>query len=331
MLAERAGVSHPTVSRALRNNPRISAATRDRIQALAREMGYRPDPAMSALIAHRNRSPETREYRKIAVLNAWGSRLPFYMGTQLAGIRSRAAELGYEVELFPVTPDTAGHRSLSRVLVSRGIRGVIAGGLPSGFPPLAMTWASFSAVALGYSVQPVALHLVAADHMAAVDIAYRRLRAAGYRRIGFFDRLGSETRNQHLYLSSYLRCLVVDGIRYDDSPPLLFNNIAEVDPVPWLREHRFDAVVAGYHVLLIEQLQAAGLRVPEDVAVAAVSLRPEDQGMAGVRDAFPEMGAWAVDLLHGMLLTGKYGLPDQEYSVHVKGRWRDGWTAREVI
>ena len=43
-LAASAGVSHVTVSRALRNDPSISRATTRRIQALARRLGYRPNP-----------------------------------------------------------------------------------------------------------------------------------------------------------------------------------------------------------------------------------------------------------------------------------------------
>src|SRR5699024_688693 len=42
-IAAKAGVSVSTASRALNNNPRISAATRKRIQALAAAEGYRPN------------------------------------------------------------------------------------------------------------------------------------------------------------------------------------------------------------------------------------------------------------------------------------------------
>ncbi len=42
-IARAAGVSHSTVSRALRDNPLISADVRERIQQLAHEMGYTPN------------------------------------------------------------------------------------------------------------------------------------------------------------------------------------------------------------------------------------------------------------------------------------------------
>lgn len=42
-IADRAGVSPSTASRALNDNPRISSATRERVQAIARQLGYHPN------------------------------------------------------------------------------------------------------------------------------------------------------------------------------------------------------------------------------------------------------------------------------------------------
>ncbi|MBE9607251.1 LacI family DNA-binding transcriptional regulator [Acetobacteraceae bacterium H6797] len=49
-LAERAGVATSTVSRALRNDPRISAEVRQRIIALAAEVGYTPNVLARTLV-----------------------------------------------------------------------------------------------------------------------------------------------------------------------------------------------------------------------------------------------------------------------------------------
>ncbi|MDV2476181.1 LacI family DNA-binding transcriptional regulator [Rhodococcus zopfii] len=53
-VARRAGVSQSTVSRALRNDPRVIEATRERIQALAAEMGYVPHVTARSLITRRS-------------------------------------------------------------------------------------------------------------------------------------------------------------------------------------------------------------------------------------------------------------------------------------
>lgn len=50
--AKFAKVSRTTVSLALRNSPRISARMRTRVQALARELGYRQNPLVTAHMAY---------------------------------------------------------------------------------------------------------------------------------------------------------------------------------------------------------------------------------------------------------------------------------------
>jgi LacI family transcriptional regulator len=48
-IAERAGVSIMTVSKALRDEPDVSIATKSRLQALAQDMGYVPDSTAQGL------------------------------------------------------------------------------------------------------------------------------------------------------------------------------------------------------------------------------------------------------------------------------------------
>src|SRR5947199_9150701 len=52
-IARAAGVSHSTVSRALRDSSLISADVRERIQQLAREMGYTPNAIAQSLQTQR--------------------------------------------------------------------------------------------------------------------------------------------------------------------------------------------------------------------------------------------------------------------------------------
>ena len=54
-VAKAAGVSPSTVSRALHNNPRISEQARERIRALAKEMGFHPNQMARSLVNRRTR------------------------------------------------------------------------------------------------------------------------------------------------------------------------------------------------------------------------------------------------------------------------------------
>src|SRR5580692_4026836 len=51
-IAELAGVSAMTVSKALRNSPKIARRTRERILKIAGRVGYRPDPELTKLMNH---------------------------------------------------------------------------------------------------------------------------------------------------------------------------------------------------------------------------------------------------------------------------------------
>src|ERR687895_2999877 len=52
-VARLAGVSQPTVSRALRDNPKVSAETRQRVRDAARALGYVPSETGRALSSGR--------------------------------------------------------------------------------------------------------------------------------------------------------------------------------------------------------------------------------------------------------------------------------------
>ena len=53
-LAEKLNISVSTVSRALKDNPEISQQTRKTVQALAKELGYKPNPIAVALKTHKS-------------------------------------------------------------------------------------------------------------------------------------------------------------------------------------------------------------------------------------------------------------------------------------
>jgi DNA-binding LacI/PurR family transcriptional regulator len=94
-IAALAGVSQPTVSRALSGNPSVSEATRARVVAAARELHYKVDKNASGL--------RRQQARTLALLffeeeqSAGGSLInPFYL-SMLGPMVRRCAELGYDL------------------------------------------------------------------------------------------------------------------------------------------------------------------------------------------------------------------------------------------
>jgi len=88
-IAGLAGVSVMTVSKALRDEPDVSATTKTRIKVLAQQMGYVPDSSAQGL---RNRTTKLLGLVISSVTNPTFSRV-------VLAIEERAYELGYDVVL----------------------------------------------------------------------------------------------------------------------------------------------------------------------------------------------------------------------------------------
>lgn len=108
-IAERVGVSIMTVSKALRDEPDVSAATRTRIKLIAQQMGYVPDSTAQGL--------RTRTTKLFGLLIP-STTNPLFARIVLA-IEERAHELGYDVLLahsqnIPEREEACLRRFLSR-------------------------------------------------------------------------------------------------------------------------------------------------------------------------------------------------------------------------
>src|SRR3954452_20254590 len=69
-IALQAGVTQATVSMSLANNPRIPAVTRERIQAIARKLGYHPNPYVSTGMGIRGRGKPLKNKPALALVCA---------------------------------------------------------------------------------------------------------------------------------------------------------------------------------------------------------------------------------------------------------------------
>lgn len=154
-IATRAGVHKTTVSLALRNHPSLPQKTRDRLIAVAAEMGYRPDPTLAALIDYRFRRHRRREDPTIAFLTHWSSRLGWqdsalHAGFH-AGVLAQADHFGYQVEHFWMGEEHMTPRRMSDILTARGIRGIVlASQRCAGEEELELDWTRFAAVKIDY-------------------------------------------------------------------------------------------------------------------------------------------------------------------------------------
>lgn len=109
-----AGVSAATVSRALRGSPEVKPATRERIEAVARELRYRVDPAASRLARGRGSTVTM----VVAMLDGW------YFPSVMAGAEAVLAANGYELAVTVMGGDAPRKPLMSNSLLL-GADGVI--------------------------------------------------------------------------------------------------------------------------------------------------------------------------------------------------------------
>ncbi len=341
-VARQAGVHPTTVSLALRQHPSIPPATRQRIQALAAELGYRPDPALSALMAYRRGARGHGEAPPLAYLTHWDTRWgwkPYYAHAQFhEGATSKAHELGYNVEHFWLGEPGLSHQRLSDILFARGITGILVSShLPGNDRPLGLDWAKFSAVKIDYFPHEPELHNVTNDQRTITQLAMRHIMAAGYRRIGLVMPRWWDDFADLAWSSGFLA--EQQRLAPEEQIPILFFTSQEsqvgangewqylVPPSElsaWINRYRPE-VLLSTAPFVQAPLRQLGISVPRDIAFADFYLVP-DGHTAGVRHNCSRVGALATEILVGQLQQNTFGIPEFPTCTLVEGTWFAGET-----
>lgn len=332
-IADRAGVSAMTVSLALRNSPKIPPATCDRIKRLAEQMGYRPNPLISALMANMRAGRRRKEDLVLGFVSAFTTRdhwqaIPIYQ-RYFEGASERAHSLGFQLQPFwmgapEMTPDR-----FSEILSARGIPGMIICPIPQPGGSLSLAWERFASVALGYSLGDPHLHRACSNQFHTMMTAMTNLARLGYRRIGLCMLAGDDRRTDHNRIAPYL----YHYYQVFDSPHLpvgLFEDWSDKGMfLEWVRETQPEAIITT-RAFLRDWLLEAGLRIPEDIGLVLLDVFESDFPCAGIDQRSETVGAAAADLLTGQLYRNERGIPGEPKTTLIEGRWVEGPTVREV-
>jgi len=331
-LAEAAGVSKMTVSLALRGHPKISAATRERIRALAEKMGYRPNPLVQTLMANLRSTRPARYHSTIAWVTAFPTRegwcRHWVHKLYHEGAVARAAALGYKIEPFwALAPGMTG-AALSRMLRARGIRGLIVP--PVGTPGMRLDieWEHFSCATIGYSFMEPRLHRAAANLHDAMLRVLAECTRRGFRRIGFAIPVETDERVNHSWMASYLawqqfipaRQRLPILLPVPDKPDRL------EDYLPgWLARHKPEVIISP-NTEFRSWLPALGLRIPDDIGFVTLSQpgpgKPASS-VSGINQIYFTIGEAAVYLVVSQLQHNETGIPQYPRIVLTDGFWEE--------
>lgn len=335
-VARLSGVSVMTVSRVLRGEARVAGSTRERVLAVAAEIGYEPDPDLARLM-QRVRSRKTVKIRAvIAVIREWvpADHLlsPSYQYVPLAAIRDRARGHGYEVEEFWLGKDGLTPKKLGKILHARGIEAVIVSPQSTRLLCAELDYSPFASVAFGYAMREPALHMCAGNMTLGIQTAAEQLTARGYRRIGVAVTSWIVNRSQFGYSGGLFH--FQQSLSAQARVPLLLlpHNDLSRGFAPfsaWMEEHQPDALIS-FDTHVPGWLEKMGIRFPDQIGFVVHDWTPQMKDYAGIYQRRDHLAASAVDLIVTQLSQHEYGVPAVPRQIMIPPQWIDGPSVREL-
>lgn len=330
-VARAAGVHQTTVSLALRNDPRLPEATRRRLQAQAAELGYAPDPMLSALNSYRAGGRGKLKSVVMAFVANFRDRKEmaesYPHGQFMEGAKERAEALGYSIEAFFVGSGTVENGArLEKILRARGITGIIIGAFGERWTGVTLDWNAFSTVLIESQQLGLSLHVLSNHQSSITRSAVRRLRALGYRRIGLAVGEREEFYLQNAFTSGYY----VEVAQFADleriPPCLLSGGLSPANKrllSRWAKIHGLDAIISNWGDVP-QALKEEGWRLPQEIVVASLDLTPRAGANAGMRQNHRIVGERAVEQLAILMRTNQRGFVEAPNHTLVEGVWIDG-------
>lgn len=306
-IARAAGVSHSTVSRALRDSPLVNAATRQRIQAVATEMGYTPDAQARSLVTGRSRA--------VGVVVATIAD-PF-VAEVVQGVETTAQEHGYSVVLSGSGAKPEREMAAVQMLRSKRVDGVI------------VTASRIGALYLSHVERlgvPVVLinnhneqsghytYTVTVDNHQGGLLAMEHLLALGHRRIAYvtgpedhssdMERMGAYRLALEVHGLPWAPELVVRGNGWPDGGRRALEELTSLAEPPTAVFCYNDMTAIG----LMRTARERSIRIPQSLAVVGFDDIPlaayVDPPLTTIAQPKFEMGQLAMGMLLNLMQAG---------------------------
>ncbi|MGH2560098.1 MAG: LacI family DNA-binding transcriptional regulator [Thermomicrobiales bacterium] len=265
-VAQRAGVSLITVSRVINGSSYVHRDTRARVEAAIEELQYVPNRLASNL---RSRQSDTIALLLPDITNSFWTSIA-------RGVEDEAWAHGYGMFLCNTDDDPVKEGRYVDILLRRQVEGILIVPTPASVPHLQrLQRRGIKFVVLHRKIEGVEADVVRGDSRAGVRALTEQLLGAGLRRIAYVGGSGKLAFG-HERLAGYRETLRAAGVKID--PALikvgsysqqtgyqLVEALVQLDPRP-------EAIVVANSRLAMGALRAlseAGLRVPQDIAVAS--------------------------------------------------------------
>jgi LacI family transcriptional regulator len=263
-IAKAAGVSHPTVSRALNNHPAISEATRERIVELAKEMGYLPNASARGL--------KTNRTHALGVIMQQIDD-PFWSEV-LDGVDSVLHPEGYSLFIASTHNEAQREDGVVQAMVQRGVDGVIlfAPQFRKGLWQILNSY-DLPVVMVNNEGADECQYFVYNDDVYGARLITKHLIDLGHKRLAYLGKRQSESSKNRLI--GFRTEMQAAGLPIDER--YVFHTstgdpaggregagyMLSIDPIPSAIVCYNDFVAVGVY----NYLQEKGLQIPHDVSV----------------------------------------------------------------
>jgi LacI family transcriptional regulator len=319
-IARHAGVARSTVSKALRDDPTIPAKHCAEIKRLAEELGYRPNPMVSTLMAQLHGGRRRNDPYHIAWIDLWpdSTALPI-MKPLLAGARRRADELGYNIELHQPIAEGINPDRLRQVLTTRSQWALIIPPVPESMMRYSLDLRGLAGVTVGTSLHEPIMHRVSPNHYQGAQLACVKLRAKGFHRIGIV--LSSEFNNR--VEGKWLGAFLSEQQLWPTSHrvrPLLIGRGEQIRFKRWLDQEEPDVILLAEPHVDLWRSERCGAR-SSPLPAAWLHLETSGKGVWHVDYHAEDLGAAAVELVIGQIHRNERGSPAIAHTLLLDSSW----------
>ncbi|WP_229792119.1 LacI family DNA-binding transcriptional regulator [Cerasicoccus arenae] len=329
-IAMECGVSTATVSYALRNSARIPLKTRNRIAAVAKKLGYQPDPSLASLASRRSSKKGSPFSASVAVIhpNPKDSRPSRLFDLHCHHFKAKMNELGCSVTDFYIDSGRYRPERLAQILRTRGIKGILLGwgkwpDYIKRFP-----WSEFAVIStvrtdLGSSIDKVSM-----NHFHALDDVFQQLDNLPYNRYGVILHDDCpEITIKHILGAYYANHYERPSLK--SLPPYCFNMGEPPERLAqWYQKHKPEVIIS-HRVIDPKIFARAGISVPDEVQLVVLEIDEESSIQYSGVYSGAEMGRTiAVSLARKIRSDEVYVGSRNGKLTFVSGTWREGETLR---
>ncbi|WP_372652634.1 LacI family DNA-binding transcriptional regulator [Draconibacterium sp.] len=299
-IAKKLNISASTVSRALKDNPLISEATRHKIKKAAIEMGYRPNVMAANL--------RTRRTNTIGVIVPLINR--HFFSSVISGIEDVAYNQGFAVTISQSNDNLEKESTIAHTLFANRVDGLILsiGMETQSYDHLKLfSERNIPLVFFDRIVDEIPAHKIVVDDFGGAYRATQHLIEQGRKKVAH---IGGPL-NLQIYAkreAGYRKAISDAGLQINENQ-ILHNSLTREDGLNAIKKilktkERPDAIFCANDTTALSaiiHLNEKGIKVPDDIAIVGFSNEPFSElvtpSISTIKQPGFEMGQKAAELL----------------------------------